>query len=185
MIELFDWYAQVFAKENLELFNLTHVPSIITAIAVVIAPLSYVIKRWHTNKTEKKAISKSLYVELQDAIQTLNGAEKRQVMEIDVKGERMYYTLAFLHYDMYDSLIFSGKIQLLNNTMQQEIQDVFRMIKKHQEYLHHVILLADQSKIHDANIDKTTDLYYERIARHELEIELLAPKIMKKLKENF
>ena len=51
LIELFDWYVQVFAKENLELLNWT---SVLTAGVVVSAPLSYVIKRWHTNKTEKK-----------------------------------------------------------------------------------------------------------------------------------
>ena len=69
LIELFDWYVQVFAKENLELLNWT---SVLTAGVVVIAPLSYVIKRWHTNKTEKKTISKSLHAELRDAMQTCN-----------------------------------------------------------------------------------------------------------------
>ena len=185
MIELFDWYAQIFTKENLELFNVTHIPSILTAGAVVIAPLTYVIKRWLTNKAEKKTISESLYVELQDSIQSLKGAAKRQVMEIEVEGETMYYTLASLHYDMYDSLIFSGKIQLLDKTIQQEIQDVFRIIKEHQDYLRYTFLLRDQSKIHNADIDKITDSYYAMIAEDELKIEQLIPKIMKKLKENF
>ena len=182
LIELFDWYVQVFAKENLELLNWT---SVLTAGVVVIAPLSYVIKRWHTNKTEKKTISKSLHAELRDAMQTLNGTVKRQVMEIDVNGKKMYYTLAVIHYDMYDSLIFSGKIQLLDNAMQQEIQNVFRMIKEHQEHIHHILLLTDQSKIHNTDIVKITNPYYELIAKYELTMEQLIPKIMKKLKENF
>ena len=184
MIELFDWYAQIFTKENLELFNVTHVPSILTASAVVIAPLTYVIKRWLTNKAEKKTISKSLYTELHDAMQTLNGTVKRQVMEIDVKGKKMYYTLAFLHYDMYDSLIFSGKIQLLDDITQQEIQNVFRTIKKHQEYFQRTLLLRDQAKIHDIDVDKITNPYYELMAKYEVKMEQSIPKIMKKIKKN-
>ena len=106
-------------------------------------------------------------------------------MEIDVNGKKMYYTLAVIHYDMYDSLIFSGKIQLLDNAMQQEIQNVFRMIKEHQEHIHHILLLTDQSKIHNTDIVKITNPYYELIAKYELTMEQLIPKIMKKLKENF
>ena len=182
MFEPFDWYVQIFAGENLELLNWT---SVLTAGAVVIAPLSHVIKRWHTNKTERKTISKSLHAELQDAMHVLDGTAKRQVMEINVKGKRMYYTLTAIHHDMYDSLIFSGKIQLLDIITQQKLQNVFRMIKKHQEYLHHTLLLRDQSKIHNADIDEITNSYYKAIGKHELKIERLIPKIMRELKDNF
>ena len=159
--------------------------SVLTAGAVVIAPLSYVIKRWHTGRVERKTISKSLYIELQNALRVLDGTVKRQVMEIDVKGDKIHYTLAFIHHDMYDSLIFSGKIQLLDGATQQEIQNAFRMIKKHQEYLQYVSRLNDQSKMQNVNADKTAILYYEVIAKYELEIERVIPEIMKKLKENF
>ena len=182
MFEFFDWYVYIFARENLELLDWT---SILTAGAVVIAPLSYVIKRWHTNKTERKTISKSLCTELQNVMHVLDGTIKRQVMEVDVKDKKMYYTLAGMHYDMYDSLIFSGKIQLLDDVMQQKLQDVFRMIKKRQEYLHHILLLRDQSKIHNADIDEIADPYYEPLANHESKIGQLIPKIMKEIKGNF
>ena len=126
-----------------------------------------------------------MYAELQDALQALDGTVKSQVMEIDVKGKKTYYTLAFIHYDMYDSLIFSGKIQLLDIAMQQEIQNVFRKIKKHQEYLQYVSQLRDRSKMQDVNIDETAAPYYKLIASYESEIERLVPKIMGELRGNF
>ncbi len=40
-----------------------------------------------------------------------------------------------LNHDFYDSLIFSGQINFLEPSLQQQVQDTFKRIKKHNEYL--------------------------------------------------
>ena len=177
-----DWAASTFAVEN---HILTNIASVLTAGALIITPLTYVIKKWWTNKTDKEEVSQSLYAELKNGLEALNGTVKRQVMEIEIKDVKKYYTLTFMNYDMYDSSIFSGKIQTLNHDLQQEIQDIFRRIKGHQEYLKYTAQLRDGAKLQKTDINETTNPYYELIANYESELEDLIPKAMKKLEKNF
>lgn len=179
---LADWTTATFTVEN---HTLTNIASALTAGVLIIAPLTYVIKRRWTNNTERKDISKSLYEELKNGMEALDGTAKRQVMEIKIKDVKRYYTLTFMNYDMYDSLIFSGKIQILNHDLQQKIQDIFRRIKGHQEYLKYTARLRDNAKLQNINMDETTTPYYELIANYESELEDLIPKVMKELEKNF
>lgn len=177
-----DWYTATFTMGNVELTNWT---SIITAGAVVAAPLGYVIKRWWTQNTLRKEISNSLWNELEDCVNAIDDNTKRDQMEITIDGNKKRYTLTFMNYDMYDSLIFSGKIQAINIELQQDIQSIFRKIKLHRQYLEYVTNLRDTAKLNNVNIDDTSLPYYGMIADYESELLGLVPDIMKKLEKNF
>ena len=179
---LVDWYTATLTMENAELTNWT---SIITAGAVVAAPLGYVIKRWWTSNTLRKEISHSLHEELKDCMEAIDENTRREVKEIIIEGEKKYYTLTFMNHDMYDSLIFSGKIQAVNIHLQQKIQDIFRKIKLHHQYLEYVTKLRDDAKLNDVDIDETTLPYYGMLADYELEVLESIPTVMKELEKNF
>lgn len=164
---------------------LSNLASLFTVGVIIIAPITFVVKRWLNKKTERAEVSKSLHEELKDALEALDGTVGRQVMEIEVDGIKKYYTLTFMNYDMYDSLIFSGKIQALNYDLQQKIQDVFRRIKGHKEYLKYTAQLRDNAKLYEKNMDETTNPYYALIANYESELEELIPEVMKELEKNF
>ncbi len=116
----------------------------------------------------------------------LNGTAKRQVMEIEVDSVKKYYTMTFMNYDMYDSLIFSGEIQVLDYELQQKIQDIFRRIKNHKEYLKYTAELRDTAKLHDKNVDATTTPIYGHMTDIETELEeKLIPEAIRELEKNF
>ena len=179
---LVDWYTITFMSSNYELTNWT---SVITAGAVVTAPIAYVIKRWHTNNTLRKEISHSLYEELKDCMGAIDQNTKREVRKIIIDKEEKYYTLTFMNHDMYDSLIFSGKIQAINVHLQQKIQDIFRKIKLHHQYLEYVTKLRDDAKLNNVNIDETTLPYYGMLADYECELLESIPIVMEELEKKF
>jgi len=176
------WMASTFTGKD----ALTNLASLFTIGVIIIAPLTYLIKRWFRNRSDRSDVSRSLHAELKDAQDALDGTSKRQVMEIEINGVKKYYTLVFMNYDIYDSFIFSGQIKSLNHNLQQKIQDIFRLIKKHKEYLELTIRLKDMAAINNyKDIRKITDPYYDIIAKYESELEETIPKMMKELEKNF
>jgi len=164
---------------------LNDLAAIFTIGIIIIAPLTFLIKRWFNRRAERADVSKSLHGELKDALDALDGTSKRQVMEIEIGGIKKYYTLAFMNYDMYDSLIFSGRIQSINHNLQQKIQDIFRRVKGHKEYLKLTMQLRDTAAINDKDITNITDPYYCLIADYESELEEMIPPVMEELEKNF
>lgn len=165
---------------------LVNLSSLFTIGVIIIAPLTYFIKKWLRDRSDRADVSRSLHAELKDALEALDGTAKRQVMEIEINGVKRYYTLVFMNHDMYDSFIFSGQIKSLNHDLQQKIQDIFRRIKKHKEYLELTIRFNDIAVINNnKDIRKITDPYYDIIAKYETELEDDIPKMMKELEKNF
>ena len=176
-IQISEWL-EFFVNNNPLLVNIA---SLLTALAVVIAPLSYVIKISWSKRTEKTTISRTLCEELENAMKALDGRAKRKVMEIKIGEKKRYYTLTFMNYDIYDSLIFSGKIHTLDIRLQQSVQDIYRRIKGHQEYLKYAAQLMNSAKLQGINIDKTVLPYYRLVADYEEELDDMIPQVMKKL----
>ena len=116
-----------------------------------------------------------------DAMKALDGTIKRTVMEIEIGTKKRYYTLTFMNHDMYDSLIFSGKIHALDIHLQQSVQDIYRRIKGHQEYLKYTAQLLDSAKLQNIDIDETVRPYYKLVTDYEEELEDMIPRVMKKL----
>ena len=171
-----NWFELIFTEEN---FLLNNLAALFTIGAIIVAPITFIGKQLWNRRIRRIDVSKSLHEELKDALSALDGTAGRQVMMIIVKGVKKYYTLTFMNYDMYDSLIFSGEIQALNYDLQQKIQDVFRRIKSHKEYLKYAFELSDNAKLYGKNMDETTTAIYGQIANYELELETLIPKAMK------
>ncbi len=176
-----DWLASTFTGN----YALNNLSALFTIGAIIIAPASFFIKRKIDFNAKRKKVSKSLHEELKDGLKALDGTSKRQVMEIEIDGEKKYYTLTFMNYDMYDSLIASGEIQSLNSDLQQDIQDIFRRIKGHREYLKEVLRLGDMILLSGKSSDSITNGYYSLIADYETELEEMIPKALRQLKENF
>jgi len=180
--QIADWFTSSLIGENTLLNNLA---ALFTIGVIVIAPLTFFGKQWWNKRVKKIDVSKSLHAELKDALNALDGTAGRQVMEIEVNGVKKYYTLTFMNYDMYDSLIFSGEIQVINYDLQQKIQDIFRRIKSHKESLKYAAELGDKAKLYDKKMDETTLPIYEHIADIESELEKLIPEAINELEKNF
>lgn len=164
---------------------LSNTASIVTIATLGIAPVAFLVKRWFNIKSERSELSKNLHAELQDALHALDGTDKRQIMEIEVNSVKKYYTLTFMNHDIYDSLVFSGRINSLNHGIQQDIQNVFRMIKGHKEYLKLIMQLNDIAAINDKNILNTTGPYYDILDKYEYALLDRIPTLLKKLEKNF
>ena len=94
----------------------------------------------------------------------------------------------FFNHDFYDSLIFSGKINFLEPDLQQQIQNIFHMIRQHNEYLEITqrVRLAKQKHFDDqTQLPKEVYFYYIGMNRYEKELTKSIPDMMKKLNSKF
>ena len=109
-------------------------------IAVIDLSLSY-RKFLHGKNAEKQRASENLYTELKDVSEVLddkkypNSVLHVKIEKNDGSVETLYFMNWSLNHDFYDSLIFSGQINFLEPKIQQAIQNLFKMIKIHNEYL--------------------------------------------------
>ena len=54
-------------------------------------------------------------------------------------GEKITtYTNRFLNYELYDSLVYSGKITFLKFALQQPLQNIYQKIKNHNHSKIHI-----------------------------------------------
>ena len=89
-----------------------------------------------------------------------------------------------MNHDACDSLINSGKINFLRYELQQRVQNIFRMIKQHNQYIQSIIDLANQ------NIDEKRKMelslpYYKMMIEYERDLLNDIDTILKKLKKEF
>ncbi len=102
---------------------------------------------------------------------------------ISIEGTTLIFTNRFLNHDIYDALIFSGKIGFLRYESQQQIQDVFQKIKYHNYSLKYIAELWVGNDINE--IPKNTIPHYQLLARDEKLLLNEISIIMKKLKDEF
>lgn len=90
-------------------------------------------------------------------------------------------TNKFLNHDVYDSLVNSGKINFLRYKLQQQVQNIFKMIKQHNYYL------QITANIWNRGGNKVVDLcpYYETMVMYEQDLLQQIPDILQKLKGEF
>ena len=86
-----------------------------------------------------------------------------------------------LNHDFYDSLISSGKINYLEPRLQQPVQDIFKRIKMHNEFLDIVIHTTNQ----DNFVPKNTYKYYDWMDESEVILKKEIPIMLQNLKEHF
>lgn len=86
-----------------------------------------------------------------------------------------------LNHDFYDSLIFSGRINFLRPELQQRVQNIFRQIKTHNEYVSLVLKMNDET----GKIPEKSYKYYAWMDDNEAKLLRDIPDVLKKLKEDF
>ncbi len=165
--------------------------SVVTILSLIGIPITYFLKQHTKEKEQKQQVtdernlaSRNLYGELHDALQAIYGKKYPQdLLDIFIKDTTLTFTNRFLNHDMYDALIFSGKISFLRYELQQKIQDVFKKIKHHNSYLKYILELQDRSE--GEEIPANTYRYYRLLDSDEKALLDEIPIVMKKLKDEF
>lgn len=160
-----------------------------SAFAIIsfgIAPSWYFWTKHQNEHDERSRASKNLYIELNDALDALDeNKHKEDFKKVKIDNEIWaYFMNRGLNHDFYDSLVFSGKINFLPPKIQQEIQDVFQIIKDHNFHIRKIRDIED-NRYPNEDISSKTNRYYKKL--HESEEILLEriPKIKEKLKNEF
>lgn len=123
----------------------------IASLATITAVAVPVVRHFRHKGSEKIRVSKSLCLELEDAIAGLNPKKfpedfyNTNVKDPDGRERKAYFMARSLNHDFYDSLISSGKINLLDPPLQQSAQNIFKRIKMHNKYVDHVLEMAEHS----------------------------------------
>ena len=68
------------------------------------------------------------------------------ITDLDGNKKTVYFMGRSLNHDFYDSLIYSGKINFLDPTLQQRVQDIFKRIKLHNQYSEVVFQMTESNK---------------------------------------
>ncbi len=166
--------------------------SVVTILSLIVIPAAYFSKLDKKEKEQKQQIinernlaSRNLYGELHDALIAIDGKKyPKDLLDVKINDEIiMTYTNRFLNHDMYDSLIFSGKISFLRYELQQKIQDIYKKIKHHNYYLRYIAELHDLDIT--TTIPKNAVRYYELLDKDEKYLLKEIPFIIKKLKDEF
>ena len=160
----------------------------LASVATIITIFVSAYKYFKDKNNEKMRASQNLYLELKDTLRSLDFKEfPDDFCHVDIKdhvGEKtLYFMRRSLNHDFYDSLISSGKINFLEPSLQQPIQDIFKRIKMHNEFLTTTIHMFDQ-EINNL-VPKKAYPYYEWMDKNEVYLNKAIPDMTKKLQQHF
>lgn len=157
--------------------------SVATIITVAVSAFKY-FKHKHT---ETARASQNLYLELEDTLASLDGRLHprnfyKVSMTVNESNKIAYFMDRSLNHDFYDSLIYSGRINFLDPPLQQRIQDIFKRIKLHNEYVDVVRRMMEHN---DNNVPIAAYKYCEWMDNAEKHLQQELPKILESLKDGF
>lgn len=158
------------------------------AVATIITVFVSAYKHFKDKDNEKMRASQNLYFELGDTLRSLDYDKfPDDFGHVDVEGgaekKTLYFMSKSLNHDFYDSLISSGRINFLEPDLQQPIQNIFKRIKMHNEFLAITKRMRDQHI--DGSVPKQAYQYYEWMDEHEVYLSREIPGMMKKLQQHF
>ena len=160
---------------------LSDIAAIVTIMSLGITPIFFFVKRWYDKSSERKMVSQNLYGELNNALDALDyKTHPDNFFTIILPSDQeIQYMGRLFNHDVYDSLIYSGKINFLRHNLQQQIQDIFQHINDHNKYLTKVgeIPVRDKTNTHVYD-------YYERLWNIEVILLRTMPSTMKKLEND-
>ena len=143
--------------------------SLVTIFSLGIAPFWYLLKREVDKRTEMTTISTGLYLELADARDGLDEDRHDDLMAVRMSdGTSAFFMNRMFNHNMYDSLIYSGRINAVRAELQQQAQDVFQLIKDHNAALRRMRDFenskgGDLDEEHYRHLDKTDSNLRRRI----------------------
>ena len=157
---------------------LLNIAAIVTIMSLGITPIFFFVKRWYDMDSERKMVSQNLYGELNNTLDALDYKlhPDNFFTILPPSGKKIQYMDRLLNHDVYDSLIYSGKINFLRHSLQQQIQDIFKHIKIHNYCLTKSVEIPVQDKTSTHVYD-----YYERLWNIEARLLRTMPSAMKKL----
>lgn len=159
--------------------------NVATLVPLVIAPIAYFVKRFLEKRSHNRLVSRNLYGELQDGLNTLT---KHKLTSRYYSNQKYEFLAKYLNHDIYDSLITSGQINFLDYELQQKVQDVFTKIKDHNRYLNKLITLEEEIEKNDAHHENITPIivkYCNLLIKFEGDIKKTIPSITDGLKSRF
>ena len=163
----------------------------ITAGSVVFAPLAWAVKRWLNGRRARADVSRGIRAELDDSRKALDGTDGRRYDErtiVDTDSScpvpvrrKIRYVQAFLNCDAYDSFLHSGRLVMLDAKQVQDIQNIYQLIKHHNEYLKLLQPLFDREIETETSMPAVTGVYLGMLDRHDAELLEKIPRLMEKL----
>lgn len=163
--------------------------SIVTILSLAGAPIAYFTRQYdkereaeQTEAMERLRASKNLYGEMLDTLRTIRGDMfPEDCFDLKLNDKTVTFTKRFLNHGIYDSLVFSGGIRFLDYDVQQEIQNVFNMIKYHNRYLGMIL----ESTAGDGEASEGSMRYYEVLDGYERRLLKDIPGVLESLEKKF
>ena len=155
-----------------------------TLLAVVVSVAIYFWRK----KAERSRASENLYLELKDALASLDGKRfSEDVYYTSIKDQTgsdktVYFMSRDLNHDFYDSLIYSGKINFLDPSLQQRVQDTFKRIKTHNKYVDMVLEMWERN---NGIVPVAAHRYCEWVDYTEKRLRRELPEILQSLQSHF
>lgn len=121
------------------------------SIATIATVFGSAFKYFKDKKAETTRASENLHLELEDALKSLDpkvfpdDVYNTKIRDRGGGEKKVYFMARSLNHDFYDSLIYSGKINFLDPSLQQPIQDIFKRIKMHNRYVDIVLEMAEDN----------------------------------------
>ena len=160
--------------------------SVLASLAALLSVTYVVLVYFRNTVGERMRISKNLHGELEDTRDTLEWRKDKDlepgmevIVVVDEKRHRYTFTNRYLNHDVYDSLVSSGKINFLTHELQQQVQNIFKMIKHRNEFLQYTNYNSSAMEL------KVLIRYYEMIDEYEQSLLKQVPDMLKKLKKEF
>ena len=164
----------------------------VAGLVASVATITTVLISAHTYFAQKNAetarASKNLYLELKNTLLSIDPeshpAEFYHVHITDLGGNNktVYFMGRSLNHDFYDSLIYSGKINFLDPTLQQRVQDIFKRIKLHNQYADMVFQMTERN---NGDVPYTAYKYCVWMDNSEKYLQQELPKILESLGSYF
>ena len=155
--------------------------SLVTLFTLGVAPLWYLLRKAMDRRDELATISSGLYLELADARDGLDVDKHGDLWVAKLAdGTHAYFMNRMFNHDMYDSLIHSGRINAVRAELQQQIQDVFQLIKDHNYSSRRIRDLESA-----ANGGNVHPRHYLHLARTDLDLRRRIPTLIDVLKKEY
>lgn len=154
--------------------------SAVTIVLFVASPSAYAVRvLWNRNEEKKRALGIA-YRELGNA---WDGLDREKYASSVVRfvtrgGEDAYFMRRKLNHDLYDSLVFTGKLALISRWLQQLVQDAYSLIKMHNDGVIQLQRLSYETK---QELPEEALPICESLRDIEEELRVLIPKILGRL----
>ena len=137
---------------------------------------------------ETARASENLYLELMDTLTSLDAKRfpddfyYTSIKDHTGSSRTVYFMARDLNHDFYDSLIYSGKINSLDPSLQQGVQDTFKLIKTHNRYVDAVLEMEERN---NGVVPTAAHKYCEWMDYTERLLQQELPEMLRSLQAHF